>query len=133
MEGRWIRACMSVCLCVRVFVIFQVSSDQKGLAKKARGGRENRAPEKGSWKHGDLRSSSPPRTAPPYPPPLSTLVQLHSDVSACPPSHASHASPLYSQPQCHCQGERERGRERESVAAGNTYWPFYRGKRHEIH
>lgn len=115
--------------------------------RKTKGGRENRAPEKGSWKHGDLcpphhkdTHTSPPLPHPPLPhPPLPqlltlslSLVQLHSDVSARSPPHRPTKfppiTPALPSSMPLPRGERMREGESESVAAGNTYWPFYRSK-----
>lgn len=80
MEGRWIRVssvCASrarVCVRARVFVIFQVTWDQTGLAKKkkARGGREREKTEPLRKAAGNTETcglSPPPH--PSIPPPLS--------------------------------------------------------------
>ena len=105
------RTCVCMCVCVCVFAIFQVSWDQKGLAKKPRGGRENRAPEKGSWKHGDLRSFSPP---PPTPPtlllPWSSCTQMCLPAPPTPPPPPHPCTPKLNATAKERKRERERGR-----------------------
>lgn len=120
-----VRAC--VCVYVCVFVIFQVSWDQKGLAKNQEEGEKTEPLRKAAGNTETCGLPPSPHFSSSSPTSLS-LVQLHSDVSAWSPPNPPAPRLLRSQTQCHCQGERERGRVRESVAAGNTYWPFYRGK-----
>lgn len=110
--------------------------------RKTKGGRENRAPEKGSWKHGDLCP----------PPPQRHAHFSSSSSSSSPPASHSLSLPGPAALRCVCtvpphrptkfppitpalpssmplpRGERMREGESESVAAGNTYWPFYRSK-----
>lgn len=78
--------CVEVCVCD-----FSSKQGPEGPCEKPRGGLENRTPEKGSWKHGDLWSFFPPPS-----PPHTLLTPWSSCTQMC-----LHAHPLSSPPNPH--------------------------------